>query len=189
MACPVMAQSTSPGAALKEVVVTASRTEQRVRDALPSTTLISRADIERSQAFDLPALLRNVTGMEVAQNGGPGTLASVFIRGAESRHTLVLIDGVPVHSWRNIPLLPCPHLPLTEARTSTILALRLGAENQGVVGLRPADLPDQHEPGLNVRFMGINERAVARYLVSAYQSLAMLIPDAAGALENVEVGH
>lgn len=100
-----------------------------------------------------------------------------------------LIDGVPVHSWRNIPLLPCPHLPLTDARTSTILALRLGAENQGVVGLRPADLPDQHEPGLNIRFMGINERAVARYLVSAYQSLAMLIPDAAGALENVEVGH
>ncbi len=112
MACPVMAQSTSPGAALKEVVVTASRTEQRVRDALPSTTLISRADIERSQAFDLPALLRNVTGMEVAQNGGPGTLASVFIRGAESRHTLVLIDGVPVNNL-NFSLAALEHLPLS----------------------------------------------------------------------------
>jgi vitamin B12 transporter len=83
---------------LKQVVVSASRTEQQQRDALPNTTVITRADIEASQALSLPDLLRHQTGLEVAQNGGPGTLASVFMRGAESRSTLVMIDGVPVNN-------------------------------------------------------------------------------------------
>lgn len=85
-------------AALEPVVVSASRTEQRVQDALPSTTLITRAEIDTAQVSDLPSLLRRVGGLEIAQNGGLGTLASVFIRGAESRHTLLLIDGVPVNN-------------------------------------------------------------------------------------------
>mgnify|MGYP000178540756 CR=1 FL=1 len=50
-------------------------------------------------------------------------------------------------------------------------------------------LPDQLEPGLNVRSMGINERAVLRYLVSAYYSVAVLLPDAFGVLENVELNR
>ncbi|MEO7391456.1 MAG: TonB-dependent receptor plug domain-containing protein, partial [Ramlibacter sp.] len=92
-AFPVAAQSS-----LSEVVVSASRTEQLVRDALPATTLITRADIERAQTSDLSTLLKRVAGIEIAQNGGQGTVASAFIRGAESRHTLVLIDGVPVNN-------------------------------------------------------------------------------------------
>jgi vitamin B12 transporter len=99
--------------ALQQVVVTASRTEQRVQDALPATTLISRADIERAQTPDLPTLLRQVSGVEVAQNGGAGTVSSAFIRGAESRHTLVLIDGVPVNNL-NFSLPALEHLPLAD---------------------------------------------------------------------------
>jgi vitamin B12 transporter len=98
-------------ATLKETVVTASRTEQAVQDALPSTTLITRADIERAQTPDLPTLLRRVAGIEITQNGGQGTLASAFIRGAESRHTLVLVDGVPVNNL-NFGLPSLEHLPL-----------------------------------------------------------------------------
>jgi vitamin B12 transporter len=109
---PSLAQVAPSDLSLKEVVVTASRTAQRVRDALPSTTLISREDIDRSQAVDLTALLRNLTGLEVAQTGGSGTLASVFIRGAESRHTLVLIDGVPVNNL-NFSVAALEHLPLS----------------------------------------------------------------------------
>ncbi|MGZ5194534.1 MAG: TonB-dependent receptor domain-containing protein [Ramlibacter sp.] len=96
---------------LEQVVVTASRTEQRVQDALPATTLITRADIERAQTPDLPTLLRQVAGVEIAQTGGPGTQSSAFIRGAESRHTLVLIDGVPVNNL-NFSLPALEHLPL-----------------------------------------------------------------------------
>jgi hypothetical protein len=74
-------------------------------------------------------------------------------------------------------------------RPFELLALRTGEENQGVIGLRPEKLPDEYEPGLNVRFMGVNEKAVLSYLVSAYYSAAILIPDALGVLENVEIGR
>ncbi len=58
-----------------------------------------------------------------------------------------------------------------------------------MIGLCPAGLPDEYEPGLNVRFMGINEKAILQYLVSAYHSVAILIPDALGVLENVQLGR
>ena len=101
----------------------------------------------------------------------------------------VMVDGKPAFAWRGVPLLPCDKIPISDAQTTCILALRTGAEHQGVVGLRPASLPDEHEPGLNVRFMGIDENAVLRYLVSAYSSAAVLIPDALGILDNVELGR
>lgn len=98
------------------------------------------------------------------------------------------LEGKRVQAWRGIPLLPCPHLPISDTRTTSIVAMRTGQEDQGVVGLRPTTLPDQLEPGLNVRFMGVDDRAVLRYLVSAYHSVAVLVPDALGVLDNVQVG-
>ncbi len=67
--------------------------------------------------------------------------------------------------------------------------MRVGEENQGVVGLHQTGIPDEYQPGLSVRFMGINEQAVINYLVSAYYSAAVLVPDALGVLEDVEIGH
>jgi vitamin B12 transporter len=96
---------------LDAIVVSASRTTQRVQDALPATTLITRTDIDAAQLADLPGLLRRVAGVEITQNGGQGTLASVFIRGAESRHTLLLIDGVPVNNL-NFGLAALEQVPL-----------------------------------------------------------------------------
>ena len=94
-----------------------------------------------------------------------------------------------VPAWRGVPILPCPVIPVTEHNTSSILVLRTGEDNQGVVGLRQTGIPDEHEPGLNVRFMGIDEKAVISYLVSAYFSAAVLVPDAIGMLENAELGR
>ncbi len=67
--------------------------------------------------------------------------------------------------------------------------MRTGEQDQGVVGLLQTGIPDEYEPGLNVRFMGIDERAIMSYLVSAYYSAAVLVPDALGVLENVEVAR
>jgi vitamin B12 transporter len=78
------------------VVVTASRTEQRLRDAIPHTTVLTRMDIRDSQAVDLPTLLRREAGVELGQNGGLGGNASLFMRGGRSAQSLVLIDGVRV---------------------------------------------------------------------------------------------
>lgn len=101
----------------------------------------------------------------------------------------IVVDGKPVQAWRGVPFLPCPKMPVSDTRTTSILAIRFGADHQGVVGLRPAQLPDQVEPGLNVRFMGINDKAILRYLVSTYFAAAILVPDAIGVLENVELGR
>lgn len=65
--------------------------------------------------------------------------------------------------------------------------MRLGEDSEGVVGLRQTGIPHEYSPGLNVRFMGIDEHALTKYLVSAYASVAVLVPDALGVLENVEI--
>ncbi len=96
---------------LPDTVITASRVAQRAQDALPDVTLITRADIERSQARDVPTLLQNLAGMEVSQSGGMGGVASLFMRGAESRHALVLVDGLPMNNL-NFNLAALEHLPL-----------------------------------------------------------------------------
>jgi vitamin B12 transporter len=106
-ASPLLAQTQ-----LKETVVTASRLEQRLQDSLSSVTLINREDIDRAQAVDLPMLLRQAAGVEITQLGGVGTQSSAFIRGAESRHTLVLIDGIAVNNL-NFSTTPIEHLPLS----------------------------------------------------------------------------
>jgi hypothetical protein len=94
-----------------------------------------------------------------------------------------------VPAWRGVPILPCNKIPVTEKNTSSIMLLRAGMEDQGVIGLHQTGLPDEYQPGLSVRFMGINEKAVISYLVSAYYSAAVLIPDALAILETVEIGR
>ncbi|CAG6392723.1 cyclic nucleotide-binding domain-containing protein [Streptomyces cocklensis] len=97
--------------------------------------------------------------------------------------------GSTVPAWRGIPILSCNKIPVTEARTSSIIAIRTGEDNQGVIGLNQTGLPDEYEPGLNVRFMGVDEKAIISYLVSTYFSAAVLVPDALGVLENVNVSN
>jgi vitamin B12 transporter len=81
---------------LSRVVVTAARVAQLQTDALPHTTVITAEDIRNSQAFDLPTLLRAEAGIQLTQTGGPGASAGLFMRGAQSSQTLILVDGVPV---------------------------------------------------------------------------------------------
>jgi CRP-like cAMP-binding protein len=101
----------------------------------------------------------------------------------------VELHGVRVAAWRGVPLLPCNKIPITGNHVTTILALRTGEENQGVIGLHQTGIPDEYQPGLSVRFMGINEKAIISYLVSAYYSVAILVPDALGVLLNVEISR
>jgi len=99
------------------------------------------------------------------------------------------VDGKTVHSWRGVPLLPSDKIPVTARSTTSIIAMRTGEQDHGVIGLRQTGIPDEHEPGLSVRFTGIDEQAIISYLVSAYYSAAVLVPDALGMLDNVELGH
>jgi hypothetical protein len=101
----------------------------------------------------------------------------------------VEVHGSSVPAWRGVPILSCNKIPISESRTSSIIAIRTGEDNQGVIGLNQTGLPDEYEPGLNVRFMGIDEKAVISYLVTTYFSAAVLVPDALGVLENVNVSN
>lgn len=100
----------------------------------------------------------------------------------------VMVDGNLMAAWRGIPILPCTKIPISEERTTSILLLRTGEENQGVIGLHHAELHDEYEPSLSVRFLSISERAIISYLVSLYYSVAVLAPDALSVLERVEIG-
>lgn len=99
------------------------------------------------------------------------------------------LNGNKVPAWRGVPILPCNKIPITKERTSSIIVMRTGEDDQGVIGLHQTGLPDEYEPGLSVRFMGIDEKALISYLVTAYYSAAVLVPDALGVLENVEISH
>ncbi|HWC78453.1 MAG TPA: family 2B encapsulin nanocompartment shell protein [Pseudonocardiaceae bacterium] len=98
-------------------------------------------------------------------------------------------EGSVVPSWRGVPLLSCNKIPISDTGSTSILALRTGQENQGVIGLQPAKLPDEQQPGLSARFMGVTDKGILQYLVSAYYSVAALVPDAYGILENIELGR
>ncbi len=94
-----------------DVVITATRTPQEAANVLSDVRVIDAATIERSAGLSLPELLQQQAGVEIASNGGPGQLASVFIRGTNANHVLLLIDGVRVNSatagtnaFENIPL-------------------------------------------------------------------------------------
>ena len=99
------------------------------------------------------------------------------------------LDGHLVLAWRGVPILPCDKIPITNTQTSSILILRTGEEDQGVIGLHQTGIPDEYQPSLSVRFMGLSEKAIISYLVSAYYSAAVLVPDALGILEDVEIGR
>ncbi|MCF6470932.1 cyclic nucleotide-binding domain-containing protein [Nonomuraea sp. MG754425] len=99
------------------------------------------------------------------------------------------VGGHQVPAWRGVPIFPSNKIPVSGTRTTSMLLMRTGQENQGVVGLHQTGIPDEYQPGLSVRFMNINEKAVISYLVSAYYSAAVLVPDALGVLEDVELGR
>ncbi|MBO9481128.1 TonB-dependent receptor [Salinisphaera sp. G21_0] len=82
---------------LVEVVVTAARTAQTVDETLAPVTVISREQIERSQAKSVTEVLRTTPGLQVTESGGQGSLTSIFLRGTNSNHTLVLVDGVRIN--------------------------------------------------------------------------------------------
>jgi hypothetical protein len=112
-------------------------------------------------------------GRECTRRGVPPPTAALF--------------GSQFLTWRGVPLIPSDKLPIEDGRSKIIL-LRTGESRQGVVGLFQPGLQGEQSPGLSVRFMGINEKAIASYLVSLYCSLAVLVDDAIAVLDDVEIG-
>ncbi|MEL3897898.1 TonB-dependent receptor plug domain-containing protein [Pseudomonas aeruginosa] len=96
--CGASSLSLAEPVSLADQVVTATRTAQTASQSLAAVSVIDREDIERSQARSVPELLRQVPGVSLANNGGFGKNTTLFLRGTESDHVLVLIDGIKVGS-------------------------------------------------------------------------------------------
>jgi vitamin B12 transporter len=80
-----------------EIVVTATRLETPARELASSVTVIPAVDLEKSKGIFVLEAVRGACGVSILQNGGPGAAASVFLRGANSEHTLVLVDGIEIN--------------------------------------------------------------------------------------------
>ena len=137
--------SGQPAASLEDVVVVANRTEEPLSRVGNSVTVITAADIKASQALVVSDLLAQMPGLSVARNGGVGQTTSVFIRGAESAQTLVLIDGVAI----NEPVAPSAGFDFGNLLTGDIARIEIlrGAQSTlygsqaigGVVSITTAD--------------------------------------------------
>ncbi len=121
-------------------------------------------------------------GRECTRRGVPPAVIEMF--------------GQPFITWRGVPLIPSDKLlvngqsrPAMGGGTTNILLMRLGEKEQGVIGLHQKGIPNEVMPSLSVRMMNIDTMAIASYLVTLYFSVATLVEDCLGVLENVEVSN
>jgi len=127
IAAPVALADNLVAATLSPVIVTATRTPQPAADVLSDNVYIGPEEIARAGVDSVIDLLQKQRGIEVTRNGGPGTSASVFIRGANSKQNIVLIDGVRIGSsttgeanWSAIPLSAVDHIEIVYCPLSTL---------------------------------------------------------------------
>ncbi len=96
--------------------------------------------------------------------------------------------GTNVVLWRGVPIVPSDKIDVSGIGTTSIILVRTGEKEQGVVGLHQSGIPGEIAPSLSARLMGLDKFGVASYLLTKYFSLAALTDDAIAVLENVEVG-
>ncbi|WP_367345002.1 TonB-dependent vitamin B12 receptor [Stenotrophomonas bentonitica] len=112
-ALPLLAAAQDDAAALDPILVTATRTPIALHDSISPAQVIDRAEIERSQAPSLQDLLRGRAGININNSGGLGKQSSLFLRGTNSAHTLVLVDGVRINTG-DLGLAMLQDLPLAQ---------------------------------------------------------------------------
>ncbi|KVN35933.1 TonB-dependent receptor [Burkholderia stagnalis] len=137
---------------LAPMVVTAQRAPQALADAIPQTTVFDAQDIAAHPGADLPTLLAFAPGAQIVRNGGPGANASLFLRGAQSNQSLVLIDGVRVDSASlgNVQLsqLPLDQIQRVEIVNGNVSSLYGSGAIGGVVQVFTKD-GGNHPPRFN----------------------------------------
>ncbi|MGC3991301.1 MAG: family 2A encapsulin nanocompartment shell protein [Chthoniobacteraceae bacterium] len=156
-------------------------------EVVPAQTLSTRAGTPTPDDFD--ELLTLVWKKPAFFLAHPKAIAA-FGREATRRGVpppTVSIFGSPFITWRGIPLIPSDKIGIGEDNKTSILLLRVGEGQQGVVGLQKAGVTGEVEPGLSVRYMGTNENSIASHLVTRYFSAAVLTEDAIARLDNVSV--
>ncbi|MFM0060432.1 TonB-dependent receptor [Paraburkholderia phytofirmans] len=144
--------SASSSAVLSPVVVTADRAPQALADTIPQTSLFDQQDIADTTATDLPGLLQLAPGAQISRTGGPGSTASLSLRGASSTQSLLLIDGVRVDSVSlgapQLAQIPLDQIDHVEVVNGNVSALYGSGAIGGVVQVFTKDGGD-HPPRFN----------------------------------------
>jgi vitamin B12 transporter len=122
----VAASVQAQGIEVNPVVVSATRMEQPLSDVLSSVSVITRVDIDKSQASTLADLLQGEAGFEFGRNGGPGTVTSFFLRGQNSANLVLMVDGVRVQT-DSLGSLTQTDMPLSQIERIEILRGNAGA--------------------------------------------------------------
>ena len=161
LALPGNARADAAAADLDTVLVTGTRSQQRLADSLVPAQVIEREEIERSQARDLIELLRGRAGLDVGNTGGRGKLSSLYLRGAESDHVLVLVDGIKMNSaTAGMPAIQ--DLPLAQ-----IERIDLEPSGGGEAGLTDPASPPSFRPITKTRRLDKENAPPRRYSASS----------------------
>ncbi len=125
--CPLIATAQSEASDLNQVIVTAARIPQPLDSAIASVTVITRADIDRFQPHSVAELLTGLVGISISANGDLGKITSVFVRGTNADHVLVLIDGIKIGAattgaaaWEQLPVEQIDRIEIVRGPSSSL---------------------------------------------------------------------
>ncbi|WP_462180570.1 TonB-dependent receptor domain-containing protein [Pseudoalteromonas gelatinilytica] len=190
---------------IEHITVSANKFEQSINDVLASVTVIDRADIEASYVRDLPSLLATQAGFQINANGGFGQSSGVSLRGASSRHTLILIDGVRTgsatlgyKSISNIPLNSIERVEVikgsraavygSDALAGVINIITRKAQNTTLDVTFGSDSYQEYQVATGGQFAGVDVAVNAGYeKTDGFDVLQGLAPDEDG-YENKNLG-
>ena len=162
---------------LQPVVVTATRVETPLSDVLASVDVLTRQDIDRSQASSLAELLQFLPGYEFGRNGGPGTTTSFFLRGHNSANLVILVDGVrtPVDGIGSLSAVDVPlnAIERVEVLRGDASALYGDAANAGVIHIITRDPQPGAYAGLGVGGHGARQYQAGVGLQSGQASYSL----------------
>ena len=113
--------------AIENIIVSASKNEQKLEDVITSALVINESEIAESGFRSVSDLLHSLGGINVSQNGGVGQLTSIFMQGSNSNHVLVLVDGVAINDLatgisaiQNIPISLIEKIEIVKSPRATL---------------------------------------------------------------------
>lgn len=167
-----------------EMVVTASRFKQPVSTVLAPTDIVTRDDIDRWQAKSLNEVMRRLPGVDIAQTGGLGQGSSMYIRGTEARHVLVLIDGIPLARTGIVNTVNFNQIPISLVqRVEYIRGPRSAVYGSGAIGgvINVITQTDQEGAQINA---GVGSKGYQQYDGSVRQRFGDTLATLAGGYQT-----
>jgi vitamin B12 transporter len=166
----ISAAQAQPNSEFNPVVVSASRSEQLLSESLLSVSVISKSDIEKTQSGDILNILNSQPGLEVSRTGSLGSATSVYLRGSNSSHALILIDGIPFSgesasgSASSVELIPVNQIEKIEIVRGNASALYGSGAMGGVINLITSKGSGTPKPSFAITYGSKDSKSV----VAAY---------------------